>query len=76
VLEGELTGLWTIPATSQAHCAIGATVVAQRGATTRVLLQQRFAAEAPMAGTSSREAVEAQSAAMAAVLAQIEAALR
>jgi len=76
VLEGELTGLWTIPATGQAHCAIGITVVAQRGATTRVLLQNRFSAEAPLAGTSPREAVQAQSAALAAVLAQVEAALR
>jgi len=76
VLEAELTGLWTIPVTSQAHCAIGVTVVAQRGTTTRVLLQHRLAAETPMAGTSPREAVEAQSAALAAVLARIEAALR
>ena len=76
VLEGELTALWTIPATGQAHCAIGVTVLAQRGATARVLLQHRLAAEAPLAGTSPREAVEAQSAALAAVLAQIEAALR
>ncbi len=76
VLEGELTALWTIPATNQAHCAIGITVVAQRASTTRVLLQNRFTAEAPLAGTSPREAVEAQTAALAAVLAQIESALR
>ena len=76
VLEGELTGLWTIPATSQAHCAIGITVVAQHASVTRVLLQNRLAAEAPLAGTSPRESVEAQSTALAAVLAQIEAALR
>ena len=43
---------------------------------TRVVLQRRFTAEAPMAGTSAREAVEAQTAALAAVLAQVEAALR
>lgn len=76
VLEGELTGLWTIPATRQAHLALGVTIIAQRPTATRVTLQQRFTAEAPMAGTSPREAVEAQSAALAAVLAQIEAALR
>lgn len=76
VMEGELTGLWTIPATRQAHAAVGVTVLAQRAATTRVVLQRRFVAEAPMAGTSAREAVEAQTAALASVLAQIEAALR
>jgi ABC-type uncharacterized transport system auxiliary subunit len=76
VLEGELTGLWTIPATGQAHCALGITVVAERATTRRVLLQQRLAAEAPLSGNSPREAVEAQSAALAAVLSQIEAALR
>lgn len=76
VLEGELTGLWTIPATGQAHAALGVTVLAQSPATVRVRLQRRFTAEAPMAGTSAREAVEAQSAALAAVLAQVEAALR
>lgn len=76
VLEGELTGLWTIPATRQAHVAVGMTVLAQRPPTTRVVLQRRFTAEAPMAGTSVREAVEAQTAALAAVLAQVEAALR
>lgn len=76
VMEGELTGLWTIPATRQAHAAVGVTVLAQRAAVTRVVLQRRFVAEAPMAGTSAREAVEAQTAALAAVLAQIEAALR
>lgn len=76
VLEGELTGLWTIPATGQAHCALGVTIVAQRASTTRVLLQNRFTAEAPLAGASPREAVEAQSAALANVLAQVEAALR
>lgn len=76
VLEGELTGLWTIPATRQAHIALGVTVLVQSPATIRVRLQRRFTAEAPMAGTSAREAVEAQSAALAAVLAQVEAALR
>jgi cholesterol transport system auxiliary component len=76
VLEGELTGLWSIPATGQAHIALGITVVAERPTTTRVLLQQRLTAEAPLAGTSVREAVEAQSAALANVLAQVEAALR
>lgn len=76
VLEGELTGLWTIPATNQAHIALGMTVVAQRPAATRVLLQQRLTAEAALAGGSTREAVEAQSAALSAVLAQVEAALR
>lgn len=76
VLEGELGGLWTIPATGQAHCALGVTVVAERGAVRRVLLQQRLAAEAPLSGTSAREAVEAQSAALGAVLGQVEAALR
>lgn len=76
VLEGELTGLWTIPATGQAHIALGMTVVAQRPAAMRVLLQQRVTAEAALAGGSTREAVEAQSAALAAVLAQVEAALR
>jgi ABC-type uncharacterized transport system auxiliary subunit len=76
VLEGELTGMWTIPATRQAHVAVGMTVLAQRPPVTRVVLQRRFAAEAPMAGTSAREAVEAQTAALAAVLAQVEAALR
>ena len=76
VLEAELTSLWTIPATGQAHCALGITVVAERGTSHRVLLQQRMAAETPLAGTSAREAVEAQSAALAAVLAQIEVALR
>lgn len=76
VLEGELTGLWTIPATRQAHIALGVTVLVQNPATIRVRLQRRFTAEAPMAGTSAREAVEAQSAALAAVLAQVEAALR
>ncbi len=76
VMEGELTGLWTIPATRQAHAAVGVTVLAQRAAVTRVVLQRRFVAEAPMAGNSAREAVEAQTAALAAVLAQIEAALR
>ncbi len=76
VLEGELTGLWTIPATRQAHIALGMTVVAQRPAATRVLLQQRLTAEAALAGGSTREAVEAQSAALASVLAQVEAALR
>ena len=75
ILEGELTGLWTIPATGQAHCAIGITIVAQRASTTRVILQDRFTAEAPLAGTSPREAVEAQAAALARVLAQVEAAL-
>jgi len=76
VLEGELTGLWTIPATRQAHVALGITVLVQNPAAVRVRLQRRFTAEAPMAGTSAREAVEAQSAALAAVLAQVEAALR
>jgi ABC-type uncharacterized transport system auxiliary subunit len=76
VLEGELTGLWSIPATGQAHIALGITVLAERPATTRVLLQHRLTAEAPLAGASVREAVEAQSAALAAVLAQVEAALR
>ena len=76
VLEGELTGLWTIPATRQAHAALGVTVLVQNPAAVRVRLQQRFTAEAPMAGTSAREAVEAQSAALALVLAQVEAALR
>jgi cholesterol transport system auxiliary component len=76
VLEGELTGLWTIPATGQAHIALGMTVVAQRPAATRVLLQQRLTAEASLSGGSAREAVEAQSAALAAVLGQVEAALR
>ena len=75
VLEGELTGLWTIPATGQAHCAIGITIVAQRASTTRVIMQDRFTAEAPLAGPSPREAVEAQTAALARVLAQVEAAL-
>lgn len=75
ILEGELTGLWTIPATNQAHCALGITIVAQRASTTRVILQDRFTAEAPLAGTSPREAVEAQAAALARVLAQVEAAL-
>lgn len=76
VLEGELTGLWTIPATNQAHCAVGITIVAQRASTVRVILQHRFTAEATLAGTSPREAVEAQAAALANVLAQVEAALR
>jgi ABC-type uncharacterized transport system auxiliary subunit len=76
VLEGELTGLWTIPATGQAHIALGITVVAQRPTATRVLLQQRLTAETPLAGTSPREAVEAQSAALASVLEQVERALR
>ena len=76
VLEGELTGLWTVPATRQAHIALGITVLVQNPAAVRVRLQRRFTAEAPMAGSSAREAVEAQSAALAAVLAQVEAALR
>ncbi len=76
VLEGELTGVWTIPATRQAHVALGVTVLVQSPATIRVRLQRRFTAEAPMAGTSAREAVEAQSAELAAVLGQVEAALR
>ena len=76
VLEGELTGLWTVPATRQAHIALGITVLVQNPAAVRVRLQRRFTAEVPMAGTSAREAVEAQSAALAAVLAQVEAALR
>lgn len=75
VLEGELTGLWTIPATNQAHCALGITIVAQRASTTRVILQHRFTAEAALAGTSPREAVEAQASALANVLGQVEAAL-
>jgi ABC-type uncharacterized transport system auxiliary subunit len=68
--------MWTIPATRQAHVAVGMTVLAQRPPVTRVVLQRRFTAEAPMAGTSAREAVEAQTAALAVVLAQVEAALR
>ena len=76
VLEGELTALWTIPATGQAHCALGITLLDQRGATPRVRLQNRFAAEAPLSGPTPREAAEAQSAALAATLARIEAALR
>lgn len=76
VLEGELTGLWSVPAIRQAHAALGVTVVSQRGAAPRVVLQQRVAAEAPLAGDGPREAVEAQVAALAMVLAQIEAALR
>jgi cholesterol transport system auxiliary component len=76
VLEGELTALWTIPATGQAHCALGITLLDQRGATPRVRLQHRFAAEALLSGPSPREAAEAQSAALAATLAQVEATLR
>lgn len=76
VLEGELTGLWSVPALGQAHAALGVTVVAQRGAIPRVLLQQTISAETPLAGTSTREAVEAQVAALAMVFNRIEALLR
>jgi len=76
VLEGELTALWTVPTIGQAHCAMGITVLDHRGANVRVRLQQRFAAEAALAGPSPREAVEAQAAALALVFSRIEAALR
>jgi len=76
VLEGELTGLWTIPPLGQAHAALGITVVSERGLSTRVLMQQSLSAEAPLSGTSPREAVAAQTEALASVLAKVEGSLR
>lgn len=76
VLEGELTALWTVPATRQGHVTLGIVVARERGATTQVLLQRAISAEAPMAGDAPREAVSAQTAALAEAFTQVETALR
>ena len=76
VLEGELTALWTVPALGQAHAGLGITVASERGAEPRVLTQESITAELPLSGTTPREAVAAQTAALALAFARIEAALR
>jgi cholesterol transport system auxiliary component len=75
VLEGELLGLWTIPALGQAHAAVAVTAIAERP-TRRILLQRRFTAEVPITGQGAAADAHAMTAALAAVFADIEAALR
>jgi ABC-type uncharacterized transport system auxiliary subunit len=74
-LEGELTALWSEPAAGRAHAALGIVVVDQRGAVPHIVQQRTAAADAPLAGATPPDAVAAQTAALAAVFAAIEAAL-
>jgi cholesterol transport system auxiliary component len=75
VLEGELDALWTEPAHGTAQTALGITVVDSRGDGTRVQLQRRFAAEAPLTDPAPPGQVAAMRAALAAAFGQIESAL-
>ena len=76
VMEGELTALWTVPATRQGHATLGVAVARERGASSQVVLQRAVSAEAPMAGDGAREAVAAQTDALAEVFTRIESGLR
>lgn len=75
VLEGELTALWTEPAQHRAHAALAMTVIDQRPAVPRILLQRTFTADAPLGSDAPPDAVAAQIAALAEVFRGIEAAM-
>ena len=76
VLEGELSALWTEPAAGRAKAALSVTLLAPRAEGTRILLQRRFEAAAPLPGADPKAAAQAMSAALAMAFADIEAALR
>jgi len=76
VVEGELTALWTEPASKLAHAALAVTAIAQRGDAPRVLLQRNLIATAALPGNDPQVAVQGMIAALSVVLAQTEAALR
>jgi cholesterol transport system auxiliary component len=75
VLEGELTTLITDLGAKRARAALAFVLVDQHGSATKVLVQRTVSAEEPLASTDPAEEVRAQKAAIAAVLAQIEAAV-
>ena len=75
ILEGDLDALLTEPAAKRARAALGITLIAN-GVTPRVLLQRRFEATAALDGTDARADSAAMLAALAIVLARVEAALR
>jgi ABC-type uncharacterized transport system auxiliary subunit len=75
VLEGELDALWTEPAAHRAIATLAVSVIDQRGAATRILLQGRFTGTAPLDGTAPADDVRAMTAALAAAFSRIEAAL-
>nr|WP_283949465.1 ABC-type transport auxiliary lipoprotein family protein [Limobrevibacterium gyesilva] len=75
-LEGELSALWSRPDAGQAHAALGITVLAPRGEASRIMLQRMFTQDAPLTAAGAQAEVQAQTAALAAVFTQIEAALR
>jgi cholesterol transport system auxiliary component len=76
VLEGELDGLWTVPAEHLARATAGVTLVADAAAGTRLALQQRVVGEAPLAGTTPPDAASAMTAAVGVLCERIEAAIR
>ena len=74
-LEGELTALWTIAATSTGYAALGITAIEQPSGTPRIRLQQTFSAQTQLADATPGAAVQAMNAALAEVFANIEQAL-
>jgi ABC-type uncharacterized transport system auxiliary subunit len=74
-LEGELTALWAEPGQHLARAAIAVTLIDQRGASPRILLQRTFRGEATLASDSPPDAASAQIAALTEVFRQVEAAI-
>jgi cholesterol transport system auxiliary component len=74
-LEGELTALWTVAATSTAYAALGITAIEQPSGTPRIRLQQTFTAQAPLANATQGTAVQGMDAALAEIFGNIEQAL-
>ena len=74
VLEGALDALWCLPAERQARAALGITLVEDAGA--RLLLQRRLEGTAPLPGTTPPDEAAAMAAAVAALCAQVEDAVR
>jgi cholesterol transport system auxiliary component len=72
VAEGELDVLWTVPAEKLARAAAGLTLVTDRNATSRLVLQRRFTGQAALGGATPSEAAAAMVAAVAALCAEIE----
>jgi cholesterol transport system auxiliary component len=76
VLEAELDALWTLPSANTARAALGLTLLAQDGAGTRLVLQRRLEAEAPLTGGTPTDAAAAMTSAVAVLCGRVEAAAR
>ena len=76
VIEGDLGALWTEPAAGVAHAALGVTLIAMQGEQPRVAIQRRYRETAALVGTGPAVAAQGMTAALALVLARLEADVR